>query len=104
MEWQVVDSTLCIAAVVQNSNHEPISAFWSQTEGRPIFIATMARKRFTDIMQNMRFDNKETRHARLETDNFAQFRDIWTLFQEQLPKFYVPGTDICVVEQFVPFR
>ena len=29
---------------------------------------------------------------------------IWTLFQEQRPKFYVPRTDICVDEQLVPFR
>jgi len=40
----------------------------------------------------------------MAADKLAPFRDIWTMFLAQLPKYYIPGTDLCVDEQLVAFR
>ena len=109
--WIPIDDTEMIAFIGLNllaglhkSNHEPISTLWSEKEGRPVYIATMSRNRFTDILRYLRFDNRATREERRATDKLATFRDFWTLFQAQLRKFYIPGTDLCVDEQLVAFR
>ena len=52
----------------------------------------------------LRFDNHATRQERQVDDKLAPFRDFWILFQAQLPKFYIPGPDLCVDEQLVAFR
>ena len=84
---------LGILAGVYKSNHESVASLWSEKEGRPIFSATVSRTRLT------------TTHAeRQVTDKLAPFRDFWIMFQAQLPKFYIPGTDLCVDERLVPFR
>ena len=111
--WKPVDSIeiglhafvgLNILAGLHKSIREPISSLWSEKEGRPIYNATMSRSRFTEILKYLRFDNRATREERRAEDKLAAFRDFWTLFQAQLPKFYVPGTDLCVDEQLVAFR
>ena len=73
-------------------------------EGRPVFTGTMSRNRFTEIQKYLHFDNRATRAHRQATDKLAAFRDFWMLFQAQLPKYYIPGTDLCVDEQLVAFR
>ena len=110
-EWNEVDSTeikafigLCLYAGLHKSNHEAVSLLWSENEGRPIFTATMSRNRFTSILKFLRFDNRATRQERQADDKLAPFRDLWSLFQVQLPKFYIPGPDLCVDEQLVAFR
>ena len=40
----------------------------------------------------------------MEEDKLAAFRDIWLMFTSQLPKFFVPGSDLCVHEQLVAYR
>ena len=109
--WKEVDSTeikafigLCLYAGLHKSNHEPVSLLWSGNEGRPIFTTTMSRNRFTTILKFLRFDNRATRQERQDDDKLAPFRDLWNLFQAQLPKFYIPGPDLCVDEQLVAFR
>lgn len=110
-EWNPVEGDeirafigLCILAGAYRSNHESISTLWSEREGRPVFTATVSRNRFTDILKYMRFDDKASRAERQETDKLAQIRDIWTMFTDQLPKYYIPGYDLCVDEQLVAFR
>ena len=60
----------------------------------------MSRNRFTSILKFLRFDNRATRQER----QLAPFRDLWSLFQVQPPKFYIPCPDLCVDEQLVAFR
>jgi len=95
---------LCILAGVCRSNHEPQSCLWSEREGRPEFIATMTRTRYREILKYMRFDDKATRQDREKNDSLAAFRDIWGMFVAQLPKLFIPCTDLCVDEQLVGFR
>ena len=109
-EWKENDSTeikafigLCLYAGLHKSNPEAVSLLWSENKGRPIFTATMSRNRFTSILKFLRFDNRATRQERQPDDKLAPFRDLWSLFQVQLPKFYIPCLDLCVDEQLVAF-
>jgi len=38
------------------------------------------------------------------TDKLAAVRDVWQVFVAQLPQVIMPGSDITVGEQLVPFR
>ena len=96
-EWNEVDSTeiktfnlLCLYAGLHKSNHEAVPLlWWSENQGRPMFTATMSRNRFTSILKFLRFDNGATRQERQAYDKLAQFRDLWSLFQVQLPTSYI---------------
>lgn len=37
-------------------------------------------------------------------DQYAAFRDIWTVFTAQLPKYWLHYHDLCGDEQLVDFR
>jgi len=111
VDWKPVDGEevrafigLCIQAGAFRSSHEPVSPLWSEREGRAVFTATMSRSRFTDMVMYIRFDDKLSRAERQQSDKLAAFRDMWTMFTEQLPKYYIPGNDLCVDEQLVAFR
>ena len=95
---------LLIVAGVSHSAHESLDELWCAKTGRPIFRATMTLKRFESFLRFMRFDNKNTRPQRREQDKLAAFRDVWTMFDAQLPKFYILSTDLTVDEQLVSFR
>ena len=82
---------------------EPIRELWSPESGRPIFCATMSLNRFKDIFRFLRFDNKNTRAARRETDKLAAFTDVWEMSLGKLQQCYILGTDMTVDEQSVPF-
>jgi len=111
VDWKPVDGEevrafigLCILAGAFRSSHEPVSTLWSGREGRPVFTATMSRSRFTDMIKYIRFDAKGSRAERQHSEKLAAFRDMWTMFTEQLPKYYIPGNDLCVDKQLVAFR
>ena len=95
---------LLILAGVNHSAHESLEELWEAKTGRPIFRATMTLNRFKIILRFLRFDNKTTRPERRAQDKLAAIRDVWAMFISQLPKFYIPSTDLTVDEQLVPFR
>lgn len=95
---------LLLLAGVYHGSQEALQELWSRHSGRPIFLATMSVKRFKMLLRFCRFDNKATREERRAEDKLAAFRDVWTMFVMQLRKFYIPGTDLTVDEQLVPFR
>jgi len=94
---------LLLLAGVHRAKNEPVSELFSK-HGRPIFSATMSQNRFKSLLRFLRFDNKNTRAERQQTDRMAAFRDIWVMFIARLKLFYKPGTDITVDEQLVPFH
>ena len=109
--WKEFDWTECEAFIgllllagVNRGNQELLEELWSRKYGRPIFVATMSLKRFKLILRFCRFDNKITREERRATDKLAAIRDLWTMYVATLRKYYIPGTDITVDEQLVPFR
>ena len=64
----------------------------------------MGQERFELLTKYLRFDDKRTREARRSIDKLAAFRDIWDEFVRKCQENYVPGEEICVDEQMVPFR
>jgi len=95
---------LLILTGVSRAKLEPLHDLWSTERGRPIFAAVMSLNRFKIILQYIRFDNKNTREIRRAEDKLAAIRDVWQMFVAQLSKMVIPGSDITVDEQLVPFR
>ena len=76
---------------------------WSKQYGPPTIRAAMSQHRFHELMGMIRFDDKETRSVRREKDKFAAFRDVWETFIGCLGRYYIPGDNLTVDEQLVPF-
>ncbi|XP_062851450.1 uncharacterized protein LOC134314687 [Trichomycterus rosablanca] len=77
---------------------------WSANLANPRIIATMARNRFQDIMQHLRFDDMFTRSERAETDKFAAISDVWRSFVTNCIASYNPGRHITIDEQLFPSK
>ena len=95
---------LLITAGHLKFNHQTVSALWNPKYGPPIFRATMSRERFKDLIVFHRFDDKSTRSERSEKDKLAPIRDVWEAVCKNLTKHYLPGSNITVDKQMVPFR
>lgn len=72
---------------------------WSANLANPRIIATMAQKRFQDIMRHLRFHDMFTRSERAETDKFAAISDVWGSFVTNCIASYNPGRHITIDEQ-----
>ncbi|XP_041844880.1 uncharacterized protein LOC121645749 isoform X1 [Melanotaenia boesemani] len=77
---------------------------WSSKLGHPLITRIMARNRFQDIMQHLRFDDMDTRSERAETDRFAAVADIWRSFVSNCISSYNPGRHITIDEQLFPSK
>ncbi len=95
---------LLLIAGVNWAHMEPLKELWSSTSGRPIFCAPMPLNHLKDLLHFLRFDNKATRPERRATDKLAAFQDVWEMFLVSLSRYYIPGQDMTVDEQLVPFR
>ena len=72
--------------------------------GQGFVRASFSHNRFLQLLNFLRFDDKETRSARRSRDVFAPFRDFWDVFAKNLSDHYIPGPFITIDEQLVPFR
>ncbi|CAF1309662.1 unnamed protein product [Didymodactylos carnosus] len=70
----------------------------------PIFKAIMPRSRFQKIIACLRFVDKKTREERKKNDKFAALREIWSYFQDNLQKCYIPGYNLTIDEQLLDFH
>lgn len=109
--WRAMDATdlrayvgLLILAGVYRSRGEAAASLWDAESGRTVFRATMPLKVFHRYSRMLRFDDRQSRPARLAADKLAAIRDVWDLWAERLPALYNPGPDVTVDEQLVPFR
>ncbi|XP_062400077.1 piggyBac transposable element-derived protein 4-like isoform X1 [Sardina pilchardus] len=78
--------------------------YWSADLGNAIFKETMSRQKFRDIMRYLRFDDKNTRSARLVADKFAMISEIFDKFVRNSIASYTPGENITVDEQLFPTK
>ena len=90
---------LLIARGVLRAKNEPLNALFSETYGRGIFRDTMTRKRFKEIHQFLRFDEKASRPARRMNDKFCLLREIWDRFVMHCRANYHPSAMLTVDEQ-----
>ncbi|XP_038854857.1 piggyBac transposable element-derived protein 4-like [Salvelinus namaycush] len=109
--WRAMDATdlrayvgLLILAGVYRSRGEAAASLWDAESGRTVFRATMPLKVFHRYSRLLRFDDRQSRPARLATDKLAAIREVWDLWEARLPALYNPGPDVTVDEQLVPFR
>jgi hypothetical protein len=49
---------------------------------RPVFNAAMSRERFKQLLRFLKFDDYETRAARIATDKLSAIRDVYEIFAE----------------------
>lgn len=75
---------LLVLAGVYRSKGEAILGLWDRETGRPVFRATMSRKRFGEITSKLRFDDKLSRPHRLRQSKLAPILTLWTLWEERL--------------------
>jgi hypothetical protein len=95
---------LLLTAGHLKSNFSNYESLWEKLYGPPIFRATMGIKRFKFFLRFLRFDDKGTRAERRRNDKLAPIRDVWDEINNNLKKYYVPGENLTVDEQLVPFR
>ncbi|OAF72062.1 Alpha-actinin-like protein 1 [Intoshia linei] len=93
---------LLIMSGLCKSSKENATMMWKCGPlGRNVFRATMSLNRFRDISTNLRFDDVQTRN---KNDKFTAFRNIWELFIENCRKSFIPGENVVIDEQLIPFR
>nr|XP_061828933.1 piggyBac transposable element-derived protein 4-like isoform X1 [Nerophis lumbriciformis] len=95
---------LLILSGIFKSRHESTKSMWDGETGRSVFAATMSKKRFVGINRAVSFDDELSRPTRHIRDNLAPIRDVWTKWSTLLPRMFNPSRDVCVDEQFIPFR
>ena len=64
----------------------------------------MARNRFREILQFLRFDVRSTRSVCLQTDKFALVLDVRNMFVDNCISCYKPGANITIDEQLFPTK
>ena len=57
-----------------------VTDLWSHKWGFAFYRNVMPREKFIKIMKYIRFDQRSTRHKRLESDKFALISEIWNSF------------------------
>lgn len=95
---------LLIAAGLDRSSKKNYEEFFGILRGMPLFRATMSLRRFKEILQFIRFDDKKTRSVRRSKDKLAAVRAISDLVNKNLTKMYSPGESITINEQLVTLK
>ncbi|CAF3757597.1 unnamed protein product [Rotaria sp. Silwood1] len=107
-KWKLIDRIelesfigLVVRAGLHRNNHESLSDLWDISQSSPLYRATMSLQRFRQFLQFLRFDDRQNYD---KTDRLSPIRYIFELFIKQLPRHFVPGENLTVDEQLVPFR
>lgn len=109
--WKPVDDVeiraflgLLITAGRNKQGMVDYNELWNPLYGNPVYRACMSRNRFTQLLRFIRFDDKATRTLRRQKDKLAPIRDLWDRVNTNLLKYYLPGSNLTIDEQLVPFR
>ncbi|KAJ8970082.1 hypothetical protein NQ314_001406 [Rhamnusium bicolor] len=88
------------------SGHEDIQSLWAidGIRDRDLFICTMSHARFSFLLVCLKFDDKQTRSGRLQTDKLAHVSNIFNEFVQNYKINYSPGEFVTIDEKSVPFR
>nr|XP_012148086.1 PREDICTED: piggyBac transposable element-derived protein 4-like [Megachile rotundata] len=81
-----------------------VALLWNKKWGPPFFSNTMSRHDFTEIMRFIRFDDRNQRSQRLQTDKFAMISEVWNKFIDNSQNCYKPGPYITIDEQLFPTK
>lgn len=64
----------------------------------------MTHRRVIFLLASLRFDDKNIRPVRIESDKFACIPEIWDLFVNNCTTYYEPHTHCTIDEQLLSFR
>lgn len=110
-EWETLDMEtlhayfgILLLAGVYRSGGEHTIELWNDETGRPIFRATMSIEYFKKIHRCIRFDDKADRVERSVRDKLAPIRLVFDVWAVNLRKWYVPGENVTIDEQLLPYR
>ncbi|CAH2093179.1 unnamed protein product [Euphydryas editha] len=87
------------SAIIDSSDTLRLQYLWNNKWGPSFFSITMSRRDFTEILRYIRFDKRNQRCQRLQTDKFALFSAVWDKFIENCQNYFKPGAYITVDEQ-----
>jgi len=110
-KWKPIDTIelqaflgLLLTTGVNKQGNVDFREYWDPIFGNPIFRASMGKNRFAAIQRFLRFDDKTTRSLRKSNDKLAPIRELWEDINRKLRKFYLPGENLTIDEQLIPFR
>ncbi|GFR96410.1 PiggyBac transposable element-derived protein 4 [Elysia marginata] len=75
----------------QKQSKVNLQTIWDALLGQPFVRATMSYNRCFQLLNLLRFDNKDTRPQRRETDKLAPISELLNLHISNLQRYYVPG-------------
>lgn len=81
-----------------------LSYLWNKKWGPDFFSENISRNDFTEILRFIRFDKRNERSQRLQTDKFALVSTVWDKFIENSQNAFKPGAFITVDEQLFPTK
>lgn len=96
---------LLIYTAIYKSNDEDIDAmFTADGTGREIFRTIMSGKRFSVLINCLRFDDTTTRKERLKEQPAAHIHNIFEMFFENCQNVFTIGKNACIDEMLIGFR
>ena len=108
IKWRKTDRTemnafigLHLLAGAYKATHRDTEELWSESDGHPLFRATMSYERFKQLKTAVRFDDRRTRD---HDDPLAPIRQVVDLFNTSLRENYEPGPHLCIDEQLIEFH
>ena len=88
----------------QRQSSVAVEELWSNEFGSNLYRSTMTEMRFKFISSRLRFDDKNTRDVRRETDAFAPIRELWDTFIGNCQANYTASDFLTIDEQLLDFR
>lgn len=85
-------------------NHLSTKVMFDVTFSGGRYRATFSERRFSFLLDCLRFDEKDTREERKKTDKLAAIRQIWEILIENCKKYYKPSSYTTIDEQLIGFR
>lgn len=92
--WAVIG--LMLLRGIYSGYREPLTEMWNPNTGRDIFTATMSRMRFQTLLRFMWFDDRATRDARRQVDNFAPIRELFDKFNDACRDSYTLSPNVTI--------
>lgn len=82
----------------------PVRELFCDEFSSPWYRATFGENRFNVLKKFLRFDDKNTRDQRLESDRLASIRHVWNMFLNNCKRKYTIGPNATVDEQLLGYR
>lgn len=96
---------LIFLAGLYKSARQNLQDLWSNDgTGIALFSMTMSLRRFSFIVNHLRFDDANSREERLAQDRLAPFRKLFVDFVANCQLHYTPFENLTIDEELVAFR